>query len=264
MDTVLANSTNRPSIDLDSSNNPVVSWEETVGTSLNIYVKKWNGTAWVAMDGSATNTPLDIVPTQDASSPSLILNNANRPVVAWHEKEVGSSTNYNVYVKRWNGSAWDQLGSAVDTNISQSTINPSLALDSGGAPTVAIQQANNIYVRRFNNTSLLWVTQGGSAALDVVTTRSAQLPSLAIGYGNELFVTWQEQVATGNFDIFAKKRSGSSWIPLTPTNTELDVSQASDARRPDLILRTDNNPVVVWDEKATTTGATENIYVKLF
>jgi hypothetical protein len=269
LDIVTANISGGASLALDSSNNPVVAWHENVSTSAtplyNIYVKKWNGTAWVTYDG--TTTPLDIVSTKDALLPSLALDSSGNPTVAWAE-DVSTTTSktYNVYVKKWTGSTWTQLGGAVDITVANSTVNPAIALESNGTPVVAIQDLSNIAVMRWSGTA--WTPLGGTTPLDIIASRVARLPSLVMGFGNKPIVTWQEteaNVAGGlSFNIYAKRYTGTIWTSLTPTNTELDTVVASDARTPDIVLRTDNSPIVVWDEKATTTGATQNIFAKIY
>ena len=87
------------SLAVDSAGNPVVAWSEWDGQlSKDIYVKRWNGTAWQLVG----TTFLDVNVGQDAFSPSLTLDSSGNPIVAWCEGDGASS---NVYVKRWNGSS---------------------------------------------------------------------------------------------------------------------------------------------------------------
>ena len=122
-----------PSLALDSSGNPVVSWYELDNdtASSNIYVKRWNGSSWVQL-----GTFLDVNINQNAQSPSLALDGSGNPVVSWYEFE-GTSGSENIYVKRWDGSSWVQLGSFLDVNVNQGAYNSSLALDSSGNPVVS-------------------------------------------------------------------------------------------------------------------------------
>jgi hypothetical protein len=65
-------------------------------------------------------------------------------------------TSSNVYVKRWDGSAWASFGDGfLDANTNQNAFAPSMRLDSSGSPVVAWRESDgisfNIYVKRFNN-----------------------------------------------------------------------------------------------------------------
>jgi hypothetical protein len=66
-----------PSLALDSSGNPVVSWHEDDGTSSNIYVKRWTGSSWQPL-GSF----LDVNTNLNAFNPSLALDSSGNPVVS--------------------------------------------------------------------------------------------------------------------------------------------------------------------------------------
>jgi hypothetical protein len=70
-------------------------------------------------------------------------------------------------------------------------------------------------------------------------------------------VSWQEFNGT-SYDVWTKRWTGSSW---TLIGSVLDRDVSKDAERPSLVLRTDNNPVVGWDE---WDGLSETIYVKRF
>jgi Bacterial Ig domain len=87
-----------PSLALDSNGNPVVAWSENDGTSYNIYVKRWDGTAWASV-GSGF---LDVNPNLYAYEPSLVLDSSGNPVVAWYENDGTGGASYNIYVKRFN------------------------------------------------------------------------------------------------------------------------------------------------------------------
>jgi hypothetical protein len=94
-----------------SAFNPVVAWAEEFGVltgtlHYNIYVKRWNGAAWVEY---LTNTPLDRTVTNDTTEPALALDSSNKPYVAWVEVVNGSR---NIYVKRWTGTAWAWVGTS--------------------------------------------------------------------------------------------------------------------------------------------------------
>jgi hypothetical protein len=231
-----------PSLALDSSGNPVVSWSESDGTTDNIYVKHWNGTSWTQL-----GTTLDVNTNQYARNPSLALDSSGNPVVSWQEWD---GTSYNIYVKRWDGTIWVQLGTVSDA---KSGYRPSLALDGSGNPVVSWVEdggniSDNIYVKRWNGSS--WVQLGGF--LDANPDSDSYDPSLALDSSGNPVVSWQE-----SSNIYVKRWNGASWIQL---GTTLDYITNQDASRPSLALDSSDNPVVSWTEYGGVTS--HNIYVK--
>jgi hypothetical protein len=185
-----------PKIVLNSAGNPVVTWTEQVGTSTNIYVKRWNGTSWVQL-----GTFLDVDANQGSQFPSLALDNSGNPTVSWVE-------GIDVYVKRWNGTNWVQLGSVVLSNSDYSDI----VIDATGNPIVTGISGGYVYVKRWNGST--WV-QLGTAPLNVVNVDSAYAPRIALdGAGNPL-VTWTESAGLKN-TIYVKRWRDNKWSLFGP------------------------------------------------
>jgi hypothetical protein len=125
-----------------------VAWEEEpAGGGVFIYVRAWNGSSWIELDGSASGIGF-AQPDSVNFLPDIAIDPDGRPVVAWQGTLAAPSVSQ-IFVLRWNGTdAWEELGldSASDAGISDAVIDalvPSLALTpSGGAgaagvPTVA-------------------------------------------------------------------------------------------------------------------------------
>jgi hypothetical protein len=153
IDTSIANYAFEPSLDLDSSNNPMVAWREDLASGdSNIYAKRWNSTtsSWVSLGNI-----LDKLPSNPAGAPSLAIGTNNNPVVSWDEFDLPGSDTYNIYTKRWTGTTWQQISTgALDVNLSQNTYNPSLVLNTANNPIVVwsestSSQGQNIYVKGF-------------------------------------------------------------------------------------------------------------------
>ncbi|MFN3484717.1 MAG: hypothetical protein ACK44W_04460 [Planctomycetota bacterium] len=155
-----------PSLALDGSGNPIVAWTHGTASAYAIYLKRWNGTAWEEIGGSASGFGIS-APSTTAAEPSLVLDSSGRPVIAWSDS---SSGNAEIYLKRWNGSSWEDLGgSASGGGISATPTpsrEPSLRLDSADRPAVAwteqLPSGSRIYFKRWNGTS--WEDLGGSAS----------------------------------------------------------------------------------------------------
>ena len=239
-----------PSLALDSSGFPTVAWSEKDATSYNIYVKKWNGTVW----NQLSMTFLNVSSGKDADNPSLALDSSGIPTVAWSEFD---GTSKNIYVKKWNGSAWGLIGGLLDANLNQKAETPSLALDSGGFPTVAWREFNgtlyNIYVKKWDGT--MWNQL--STPLNAVP-KDATSPSLALDSSGFPTVAWQEYDGTSN-NVYVKKWNGAMWTLLG--STFLDVNLGKGAFGPSVALDSSGIPTVAWNE---SDGASYNVYVKRF
>ena len=127
------------------------------------------------------------------------------------EEKIGSINvlNYNIYVKRWNGTSWDQLGATLNTALPRNAGSASLSINPSGNPVVAFSElvspnGHNIYVKQWSGTQ--WTLLGN--ALDNQLVSNSLYPSLAITLQNKPFVTWQEcassSCSTPN-DIFVKQ-----------------------------------------------------------
>ncbi len=231
------------SIARKTNNNPVVAWDEddSVSGTRNVYVKEWTGTAWSSLAGAVDRI------NGDAENPSIAMRSDNRPVVAWQE-------NNNVYVRRWTGTLWSSVGIALDTVLANDAITPSLALQlapSLDIPMVAYAENGDILVKKANGTlgSSIWAALG--AALDTTIANEAYRPSLALKADNNPIVAWYEDIGT-SFNIYAKEWNGTAWTPL---GTTIDKTVSRDAKDIVLAIRTDNRPVVAWEEAG-------NVYVK--
>ena len=106
-----------------------------------IYVQRWDGNSWEEMgEGSAAGGGIS---DNDGVSrePSLAIGLDGNPIVAWHDNSPGER-NYEIYVRRWGGSAWVEVGTGSATgggisgNVGYST-HPSLAISPDGTPYVA-------------------------------------------------------------------------------------------------------------------------------
>jgi hypothetical protein len=234
---------------IGNSDNPVVSWSEFDGISYNIYVKRWNGSSWVQL-----GTILDVNASQNASTPSLVLlDTANNPMVSWSESDGVSD---NIYVKKWNGTSWVQLGTILDANTNQNANTPSLALDSDGNPFVSWSESEgvskNIYVKWWDGSS--WNQLG--TILDTNANRNADTPSLALNSSDYPIVSWSESDGSSN-NIYVKRWNGNSW---TQVGTILDANVNQSATSPSLALDNLNIPNVSWSESDGLSSF--NVYVK--
>lgn len=210
---------------------PAVAWADTTSGNAEIYVKRWNGSSWVEIGtGSASNGGISRN-SGFSSEPSLAFTFNGKPVVAWQDTSSGINA---IYVKRWNGTAWVEMGSGsasnggISGNASHS-VSPSLAMDPNGAPLVA--WANNttdsrqIYVKRWNGVA--WVEiDSGSASNDGVSNSSKQsnIPSLSVDKrSGQPVVAWQSGTLDTGLDIYLRQHAplslGRIYTPMTTFQT---------------------------------------------
>lgn len=165
------------SVVLDSTGNPVVAWMES-GVNLgvvskSILVKRWDGAAWVQMGGDlAVRTGQRYLDT-----PSIDIDRTtDYPVVAWSEERTTAGDclfNSDVYVKRWNGVAWQQLGGALNVRAGSCGVHPQVRVTSAGDPIVAWWETpNHTVARQWNGAA--WVSFGGQ---DYVWTQTGSQDS---------------------------------------------------------------------------------------
>jgi Bacterial Ig-like domain/Bacterial Ig domain len=228
------------SIAIDSTDSPIVTWGENDSTSSKVYVKRWNGSAWIQFGA----TPLNIDSTKNARNPSIAINSSDFPVVTWEESD---SNHFNIYVKRWNGTSWVQFeSSSLNIDPTKDAQNPSIALNSSGNPIISWDEFGvgsfNVYVKRWNGTS--WV-QIGPTFLDVNTDQAASKSSVKVNSSGNPIVSWNEDDGA-SYNVYVKSWNGSSWVQVG--STSLDVNPSQSAINPSLAIDSNGNPTVTWLE----------------
>ncbi|WNG46224.1 hypothetical protein F0U60_20440 [Archangium minus] len=138
------------SIAVDGASAPFIAWKEAQtfdGPNSTIYAANWNGSSWQLM-GSLVSSG-----TTASSNPSLIIGGDGFPLIAWSGYAAPETS---IWVSRWNGSTWQQVGSRLSAAAGTSTagFRPTLALDKNGQPLVAWHESDgtvsNVYVYRYN------------------------------------------------------------------------------------------------------------------
>jgi hypothetical protein len=223
----------QPDLAVDLAGNPVVAWAQcdSPGNGICILVKRWDGTSWTGYGGSGTNPGISIgdpmLPGPSGSSPSIVIDPSGNPAVAWHEYGMSMSGFGEIYLRRWDGTAWVEQGSSASGGGISSAANagaryPSLKIDPTGFPTVAWQNGpaystDEIYVRRWNGSE--WAELAGSASAGGVSgtgTVSSSFASLALTPGGDPGVAWTEgfsNIGGGTPEIFYRQVGETSPPP---------------------------------------------------
>jgi hypothetical protein len=200
--------------------NAYVAWTEyttdnwlKTQTPSQVYVCKWNGSAWVAVGGSVN------VSTSAAADDAFIIYWSGQPYVAWTEATTGG--NAKLFVKTFNGSSWSLAGTGAlnrDTTTGWA-FRPSMATDAGGSLYLgwteqqALGQRTQAHVATYNGGT--WTALGGSLNADPVAG-SAQRISLAVA-GGQPVAAWGEVNFGSLRQVFAKQWNGTNWTLLSGT-----------------------------------------------
>ncbi|MFZ5516843.1 MAG: choice-of-anchor D domain-containing protein [Candidatus Zhuqueibacterota bacterium] len=239
---------NSPSIAMDASGNPIVSWYEFNASSLlQVYVKRWNSgtSSWDLMGGS-----LNVDSGKNASKPSIATDSLGNPIVSWYE--YNASSLLQVYVKRWNSgtSSWDLMGGSLNVDSGKNANKPSIATDASGNPIVSwceynASYKNQVYVKRWNSGTSSWDLIGES--LNVDSDQGALSPSIAMDASGNPIVSWYEKNASSVYQVYVKRwNSGtSSWDLM---GGSLNLNAGKTAQFPAVAIDASGNPIVSWFE----------------
>lgn len=133
-----------PTMALAPGGLPFIAWSDnSAATASNpsntdIYLKWWNGFSFEALGTSTSPGGLSQTPGQ-SSNPSIALDSAFSPTVAWEDDSSGA---FSIFVKQWpdkgGGAAWTELaGSASGSGISATfppSLHPSVGILTGVIP----------------------------------------------------------------------------------------------------------------------------------
>ncbi|MGH3368838.1 MAG: IPT/TIG domain-containing protein, partial [Nocardioidaceae bacterium] len=150
---VAADADNSPSIAVGPDNRPVVAWgDDSPGgepAGIAIFARKWNDAtnAWGELAGSGTGIGISGAADFNAYATAAI-GFGGQPIIAWNHDETpsGIPTVPSIRVKRFNGTAWVEmgLGSATGRGIGGANslgFGPWMAVSSNGNPIVAWGEA---------------------------------------------------------------------------------------------------------------------------
>ncbi len=141
-------------------------------------------------------------PGERAITPSISVDGAGNPYVAWQEGALDSPT-ATIHAATWNG-AWQLLGGNISV-ASTSNSGPSIIIGPDGQPFAAwsgyISPERVIIVSHW--TGQEWVAVGDPLSAELGVNTPSFRPTLATGPGNQLLVAWHETVgSTSNIYVY--------------------------------------------------------------
>ena len=227
-----------------------------------VHVKYWNGTQWTVKGAGALN--INSTATT-ASSVSIASDGAN-PYVAWTEygfTGYSAQTNALVYVARWTGSAWVQVGSALNVSSTNGWADDASIAILGGQPYVAWTEKAGpgglaqVFVKTFSGGA--WNLVGSGTLNRDVTSGWALRPAIAAdAAGNSLYVAWVEQQSLGQrAQAYVSKYSAGAWTALGGS-LNADPVLGSSQRVSLAVLG--GQPVAAWGE--VNSGSLRQVFTK--
>lgn len=160
----------------------LVAYVEGATTQSDLWVRAWDGGRWQTLGGR-----LNLRPSTFIFLPTLRVDPAGRPVVAWLEDLNDLDA---LYVSRWEGGRWRRLGGPVSVP-GQLASSASLGFDPQGRPVVAWNQgpdgSRRVHAARWD--AGRWVSLGGPLNAD--PRADTDHASLAAGPRGVL-VAWRE------------------------------------------------------------------------
>ncbi len=212
----------QPSLALDSSGKPHISWEDDYGyINEEILYAHWNGTDWVCAGGDVYDPDTENANVSWSGGishyPSLALDSSGNPHIAWEYSGYGRREIIYTY---WNGMKWVCAnGDVYDpatryANVSWNSLNsyyPSLALDSSGNPHIAwfdySYRNDDILYTYWNGNK--WVLADGRTSYDRFTGNASVSrnsgyswrPSLSLDFSGNPHIAWRDD-SYGKHDIY--------------------------------------------------------------
>ncbi|MFN3486540.1 MAG: hypothetical protein ACK44W_13815, partial [Planctomycetota bacterium] len=228
-----------PSLAIEGGGNPYVAWSENVppqsgGTgNFEIYLRYWNGLAWVSLGSSSTGGGISNN-SGNSTRPQVVLEagGLGNPVVVWQDDTSG---NFEIYLRRWNGQQWAELAGSADpsgglSHTSGESRNPTVAFTKALRPFTDPPEVVDVPIVAWEDTSfgmseiLCRVYYPGDPGDGLDPNTSADdVPPIREG--------WYELENSGGFNF------GS--VSATP---------AGASERPRMVTDLVGNPIIVWQD----------------
>lgn len=152
--------------------------------------------------------------------PSLAITSDGVPYVAWQDNSDGDDE---IYVRKWTGTAWTEVGtgSASGGGISNNagySAAPSLAIAPDGTLYIAWDDKSGgdaeIYVRAWNGNTWDEVGTGSATGSGISNNNGySSTPSIAIASDGTPYIAWFDN-SNGRGEIYVRGWNGNSWAEV--------------------------------------------------
>ena len=208
--------------------------EDPTYTERHVFVFRLEGSAWNPLGGALVGTSgWDVDEVEVATGPS------GQVVVAWSEGRIAQGRM--IYVRQWNGSGWDPLGTGfAGGTIAASPGSPRLAIDAQGRPVLAFSTNESVgtsavHVYRWANDA--WGLLGSAfTAGDAAYINDLDLTIAPAGQPAVVFSVRESSV----YKVFATSFDGSTWRA---------PAWVADGEWPVLTFDAQARPVYAWETR---------------
>ncbi|WP_374686457.1 hypothetical protein [Promineifilum sp.] len=250
-----------------------LAWAEYTSWDSEIYVRRWNGSAWVEVgSGSASGSGVSNN-LFGSAQPTLAVHPTGVILLAWQDL---GGFDWDVYVRAFVNGRWEEVGSGSATGEgvsrnSRDSTHPSIVVNSAGRPVVGWTDASDgdtdVYVRQFDGES--WVALGtDSAGGDGISPGDghSRLRHLAAAPDGSIYAAWAEEVEDdhdddGVYQVYVRRWNGTSWAEMGRdsasgrgiSNTKGQVQDVA------LTLGPGGKPYVAWSDGS---DGDEEVYIR--
>ncbi len=251
---------NAPSIALTSTLRPVVAWLERLVAGDALYIRQYDGEQWSEYGaGSASGSGLGLA----VSSFALAVDSNDRPIVAWTANPAMGQRS--VYIKRWSGTAWVEIGSgsATGAGVSNSTEDayaPAVAVANDGTVTLAwIDEAwdawGNVYVKQWNGSTWneLGLHSGSGDGIHPLSDGPAGGLSITLDQAMRPIVVWD---SWADRELHGARFDGSTWLALGTDPSDLSrlTFSGTDSLGPIVAYAAEGALYLAYSEQRTSGG----------
>lgn len=132
-----------PQIAIDADGRAIAAWQQSDGARTNIWVNRFDGSAWSAAEQIETDN------AGSAVSPQVALDAKGRALAVWHQSD--GSRNH-IWANRFDGNTWGEA-ELIETDDDNHARSPQVAFDADGRAIAVWQQfdgaRDNIWASRF-------------------------------------------------------------------------------------------------------------------
>ena len=272
-----------PDVAVWRMDNPVVCWSNSIGDAADrrfeIYVKRWNGSAWVEMGTNSASGPGISSTDGNSTYPEIVINRAGVPIICWlEEQKPGANPVSHIFVKQYNGSAWVEMGmdSATCDGISENEnycSMPSMAINSEGSPIICWAESagsdTNIRVKQWDGRgwseieSISIMPQNAMMKenpVGVDKATSTVRPEIQVAKDGKPVVCWAN-CSSENCEIYVKQWDVNEWKEMgkdSASNSGISGNSGSSVN-PAITVDWDGMPVICWQDD---TNGNSEIYVR--
>jgi len=247
----------RASLTLDGDR-PVVVWINSppkgITSEKEVYLRRWNGTAWEELGESAyAGGVSQVAGHRDgfADEVRVVVSHGN-PIVAWYERNRINHTAGAIRIRYWNGSAWAEFNYQPDGLSGRSAFE--LTTNAKGDPVLAYASDTGVQLIQWDSYYRTWEWASGLPGVQRFQGKLlAAFSTRRFAAGSDLlpYATFAKSSATET-GIYLGRWSGQTWEGLGAiTATTLALSGRSIDDRiqnssPSLAMDSAGHPIVAW------------------